>query len=147
MNPNPPTQAGNRNSGCAWLIKLTLLGVAYLIFSPASPGHNSFLVDANQRIYLETEVNIHGEGFLDPQSTYTLDVYYVRLGGWFSWTKRRYYSGVATSEPTGAGGKLENLQPHYSRSGPGPRDPISVSCASCLGGVLVRPPEQFPTDE
>lgn len=144
MNLNPPIPVSSHNSGCAWLIKLTLLGVAYLVFSPASPGHNSFPVDPSQRTYLETEVNIHGEGFLDPQSTYTLDVYYVRLGGWFSWTERRYYSGIATSEPTGAAGKLENLQPQYSRAGSGPASPIWVSCASCLGGVSVTPPAQFP---
>ena len=126
-----------------------LLGIGYLVYSPDTPPAGAFLVDAKARTYLEAEPDVRG--FWDPDTTWSLVVYYTQVGGWFSPTKRILWNTIPTSVsakvlwqkvpliiftrlPTGADSVLR----------------IALSCARCpapygLGSIEVfEKPRVFP---
>jgi hypothetical protein len=126
-----------------------LLGIGYLVYSPDAPPAGAFLVDAQAHTYLEAEPDV--QGFWDPDTTWSLVVYYTQVGGWFSPTKRIRWAAIPTAVSAKA---LRQKVPHilFMRLPARPDSVlrISLSCAGCpapygLGSLAVfEKPRVFP---
>lgn len=136
--------------GCLTSLVVVLLGLGYLIYSPDTPSEKSFLVDASEQTYLETEPNVRG--FRHPDPYWSVDVYYTRLGGWFGETKRIYWTSLPTGIPAKAPvQKVPLLVFTRLPARPDSVLRISMKCAPCAAvyrgrlDTVFEKPRVFPT--
>ena len=133
-----PDEKAIRAGGRTFFWELCLLLIGYLLFYPASQPENSFLLNAAERTYLEAEVEDHG---LMDRPYSTVVIYYTRLGGWFSWTKRVALASMPVNTPP-VPGQLADVWPityeRKSQTGDS-QTRIFVSCPTCTGTTVTIP--------
>jgi hypothetical protein len=94
----------------------------------------AFLVDAKARTYLEAEPDVRG--FWNPDTTWSLVVYYTHVGGWFSSTRRVYWTCIPTCVPAKV--PRQKVPTIVFTRLPARADSvlcISLGCAGCPGGA------------